>query len=442
MLSIRRCWPLAFTLVLGFLLAPAVRADPARADTQSVVESNVVRFLESQLRAYAGSEGPFVEGVWTSPENACWACNNGGPATGAAALYVLTGRARPEFLSESKQTIEMAIATRQNADGSFTGPPTNTESPGITTMFFGVEFGTVYRLLANSLSTEQRERWQRSLAAAANFLITHGDTKWYANGNINLGYTEFLYLVWQATGEARFEQAYEESWVFTAHPPQSRFPGGGWVTVAAPSREDGADGSGYLAETGEGGTGFDPEYASLQLDMASRLYLLSHDRRALRLANMLVNLLMPRINTTTWLLNTSGGTRHTQEGRQVGFIASAFAVLGFAGLRPELTSYVLPQITTEENWYPLPGQGDSGVFRRAFGADVATIALAAAGPTGLPAQRQPGSGVTLARKVKRTSLKAPKQASHKIAKSHHRRPVRRHARGARSRRGGDRRYGT
>ena len=386
---VRRLRPLARSLALALLLTAGVSAGSARADTRSAVESNVVGFLETQLREYAGPEGPFVNGVWVSPENACWACNEGGPATGAATVYALTGRTRPELLSESAQTIDTAIATRQNADGSFTGPPSNTQSPGITTMFFGNEFGMVYHLLASSLSVAQRERWQRSLASAANFLITDGDTNWYANGNINLGYTEFLYLVWQATGERRFEQAYEESWAFTLHPPQNRFPGGGMVTLTAPAREDGADGAGYLAETGEGGTGYDPEYSSLQLDVASRLYLLSHDPRALRLANMLVNLLLPRINKSTWMLDTSGGSRHPEQGRQVGFMASAFAVLGLSGVRSELTQYVLPQVEKEETWFPQPFQADSGVFRRAFGSNVSTIALAAAAPTVLQVGAHP-----------------------------------------------------
>ncbi len=432
MLLVRRSRSSLALIALSLVAIGGVHAATARAEARTSVETNVVGFLGNQLDEYAGREGPFTAGVWSSPENSCWACNNGGPATGAAGLYVLTGSTRRQLRSESEQTIETAIATHQNANGSFTGPPSNTESSGITTMFFGVEFGTTYRLLASFLTSAQRARWQRSLAAAANFLISDGDTSFYANGNINLGYTEFLYLVWQATGENRFEQAYDESWAFTLAPPQSRFPGCGLVTLTTPTRQDGANGAGYLAETGEGGTGFDPEYSALQLDIASRLYLLSHDQRALRIANMLVNVLMPRINVATWMLNTSGGSRHSQQGREVGFMASAFAVLGLAGIRPELDQYILPQIEKEESWYPQPFQADSGVFRRALGADVTTIALAAAEPSLLSSYARPDGSLG--------PLAGARQNAPRSTKARHRNR-RRHGGSASRGRGSRRRFG-
>ncbi len=195
--------------------------------THAAVEANVLGFLNSELQAYATTLGPFQNGVWISPDNTCWACNNGGPATAAATTYELDGRNQPQLLSEAEQTINTAIATRQNAAGSFSGPAGDTQSAGVATMFFGLEFGTTYHLLAPDLDAATRARWQASLAAAANYLITSGNTTWYVNGNINLGYTEFLYLVWQATGNTTFEQAFNASWNFTMSPPQNRFPGSG-----------------------------------------------------------------------------------------------------------------------------------------------------------------------------------------------------------------------
>ncbi len=356
----------------------------AQSTDAQAVEANVVPFLFAQLAAYAGPEGPYVAGTWKSTNNVCWACDNGGPATAAATLYVLTGRSRPVLLDQARQTIDTAIATRQGPDGAFSGPRGDTQSAGVATMFFGVELGTAYRLLAPSLSAATRARWQRSLASAAGYLVAAHDVTWYANGNINLGYTELLYLAWQATGDTTLEQDYEDSWAFTLDPPQARFPGAGLVTVRNPTLADGANGDGYLAEIGPGGTGFDAEYSSLQLDVACRLYLLSGDPRALRLANLLLNVLMPRVNTSSWMLATDHGTRHTQADRHVGFITAAFAVLGFDGGRSDLAHYALPQLLAEEAWYPQPGQADSGVFRRAIGNSVALVALAAAQP-GVPA---------------------------------------------------------
>jgi hypothetical protein len=254
-------------------------------------------------------------------------------------------------------------------------------------MFFGVEFGTAYEQLAANLDPAQRKRWQASLAAAADYLINKGVVTWYTNGNINLGETEFFYLVWQATKDDKYRQTYEASWSFTLSPPQARWPGAGLVIVKAPTRSDGADGSGYLAETGAGGTGFDAEYTELQLEVASRLYLLSRDPRALRLANLMLNMLLPRVDSA-WRLDTSGGTRHTEAVRHVGFLSSALTVLSLYGGRSDLAPLVSAQFTAEEGFFP-PGPGsDNAVMRRALGNDVAVIALAAAGdpsPQAVPA---------------------------------------------------------
>jgi hypothetical protein len=371
-------------LVLAIGTAALRSASYATADptppTPASVEASAFGFLNSELQAYATTLGPFQNGVWTdSSDNTCWACNNGGPATAAATAYMLSGGDQPQLLSEAEQTINTAIATRQNADGSFSGPPGDTQSANVSTMFFGLEFGTTYHLLASDLDLATRTNWQASLAAAANYLIDSGDTTWYANGNINLGYTEFLYLVWQATGNTTYEQAYNASWNFTMDPPQDRFPGSGLVITQQPTQADGADGMAYLTEAGVGGNGFDPDYTQTQLDTACRLYLLSGDPRALRLANMLLNTLMPLVSTSTWLLNTSGGTRHPQQGREDGFMTSAFAVLGLDGGRSSLVADILPELEQEEAWYPQPGEADSAVFRRAFGDSIALVALAAAG---------------------------------------------------------------
>ena len=349
----------------------------------AAVEANIIPFIGKQLSDYATFDGPFEDGVWGmstaySPNGLCWGCDNGGPATAAATLYVLTGAEDRALLEEARETIDTAIAIRQTSNGAFTPPPADGSSPGIETMFFGVEFGTTYQLLASHVGAATRRRWQASLTAAANYLIHSGDVSWYANGNINLGYTEFLYLVWQATGERRFETAYNNSWSFIMAPPQSRFPGSGWRTVKGPTLSDGYDGAGYFTEAGPERNGYDPEYTTLQLTVAARLYLMSGDSRALRVTNMLQNMVAARINTATWMFNTGDGTRHTEPDRYVGYMSPAFAVLGLDAGRADLVSDILPQIRQEELWYSEGYQADSGVFRRAFGDDVAAIALAAA----------------------------------------------------------------
>jgi hypothetical protein len=367
----------AGTFALALLSTFAIASSAALADTASTataVESNVTSFMGQQLNSYQGAEGPFQSGVWTDTSDACWACDNGGPATAAATQFVLTGASNPTLLNEAEETIYVAIADDQQSNGSFDPPNT---TPNIdNSIWFGNELGTTYRLLAPYLSAQTQAAWQASMSADANYLINSGNTAWYINGNLNLAETELLWLTWQATGNPTFETAYNNSWTFIMNPPQTKFPGAGWVTVTPPTQPDGADGQGYFAETGAG-TGWDPYYSTLQLDVAARLYLLSGDPRALRVANMIMNLETPLIDTSDWMLNSSNGTRHTGTNTSE-LITSAYAVLGFEGGRADLVANILPQLEQEEQWYTEPGQADLAGFRRAFGNSVAVIALAAA----------------------------------------------------------------
>ena len=110
--------------------------------------------------------------------------------------------------------------------------------------------------------------------------------------------------------------------------------------------------------------------------MASRLFLISGDSRALRLANLLVNMLLPRIQATDWLLDTSDGTRHSQPVRTESLITSAFAVLGLHGGRIDLVPDIAPQLQAVSAAYSNPGTASGPVFRRAIGNDISAIALA------------------------------------------------------------------
>jgi hypothetical protein len=280
------------------------------------------------------------------------------------------------MLSAAEQTINTAISTRQQPSGQFTPPAGDTQPSGIATIFFGLEFGTVYHQLAAVLDQATRARWQSSLAAAADYLARTGNLTWYSNGNINLSEITFFWLVWQATGNTKYERDYNSLWKFTLHPPQNEFPGSGLVVVKAPTKADGSDGMGYLTETGAGGTGFDASYTSTQLDNLCRLYLLSRDPRVLYLANLEINMLLPRINSS-FVLNISSGTRHTEANAQAGIMTSSFAVLGLVGGRTDLASKILPYLNVLESWYNVSGQADTPVYRRGLATDVSMIALAA-----------------------------------------------------------------
>jgi hypothetical protein len=362
---------IAVTVALGCGGAAATSASATAASDP--VASEAVAFLGRELNAYAGPLGPYAKGVWQSPNTVCWACNEGGPLEAAATVWKATGNAA--LLQEAEQTADQAIATRQTAAGYFTAPPgyTDTQSPEVRTMFFADELGNAYLALAPALDPATRASWQASLRAAADYLIRNGNVTWYTNGNVNIGNAEMFYLAWKVTGDSRYQTAYQQAFAFLLSPPQSRWPGLGLKLVKAPSQADGSDGSGYLAEQGAGGAGFDAEYSELQLDAASRLYLLSGDARALRLANLLVNMLRPRVNGAA-MLDASGGTRHVEAGRMVPFLTSAYAVLALHGGRSDLMPYAMGELKAEEGFYAQNPYNE--VFRRALGTDVSVIAAA------------------------------------------------------------------
>jgi hypothetical protein len=89
-----------------------------------------------------------------------------------------------------------------------------------------------------------------------------------------------------------------------------------------------------------------------------------------------MNMLLPRIETAGWLLDTSDGTRHTQLVRTQPLITSAFAVLGLHGGRADLVPDIAPQLQAVSAQYSSPDTASGAVWRRAIGNDISVIALA------------------------------------------------------------------
>ncbi len=233
---------LAVTIIFS---VPRATAATSTQTTVSALQTPTLALIQTELSAYATTEGGYSRGFWSSGAPGCWACTEGGPATAAATAFVLGGATNQTLLHEAEQTINTAIATRQAADGSFTDPTAGGQPADIATMFFGVEFGTTYQLVSPYLTPATRVLWQNSLAAAANYLVTNGDANWYSNGNINLGFAELFYLAWKATGQANLLQDYNNEWSFLVSPPQNKFPGAGLKIVKQPTVADASNGTGY-----------------------------------------------------------------------------------------------------------------------------------------------------------------------------------------------------
>lgn len=371
---------LVASLVAGLALALAL---PAAASTRPALSDSArgdkARLIAKEaLNALADKDSPsdsqwYANGVWHSKGDACWPCAVG-PGTLAATLWRVNGRHDPILFNTALATFDRAIAAHSHANGSYG----DTRLPD--TQFFGVELGTTYLLLGNRLGPHHRKAWRAVIAGAADYLIRHKGLVWETNGNINLGNTELEWLAWAITGKRRFRHAYELSWRYAIHPPQARWPGYGLHFSRAATGAKGDVGAGYLAENGGSGPGFDPEYTMLQLSVASRAYLLSHDPRFRWLSNVLWNQLSPLVNRSAWTLDARGGTRRSKIDM---LTTPGVAVLATAGdrtgLLPSLDAqtrkamYAMYLRNALQNW------GNPG-FYRGYGNELGVALLALASP--------------------------------------------------------------
>ena len=333
--------PLSRLGVLGAVVSAALLACTAALGTEpnQALAARTTTLLDDSIRSLVRVDSPtdrqrFAGGLWRSADEGCWPCQVG-PGTAAAVLWRSSREPRLRELALS--TFDRAIRIHRRTDGGFEG-----ESVDITTMFFGLELATAYLELRPTLGAARERSWRTAVVGAADYLRENGNLAWYTNGNINLGNTTLFYLAWKVSGQKRFLTDYETSFEFMLSPP-ARWNGYGLKLDRTPKRSDGADGKGYLAESGGSTPGFDPEYTQLQADVAARLYVVSHDPRALRLLNLIVNKLLERVDSG-WLLSTAGGTRHPVAGRRIPFTTPALAVLVTSGSRPNLAPRLARQL--------------------------------------------------------------------------------------------------
>ncbi|HEY5317872.1 MAG TPA: hypothetical protein VIJ20_07820 [Solirubrobacteraceae bacterium] len=306
--------------------------------THQALDSYMNRTSPSDPRYYA-------DGVWNANDGpSCWFCYDS-PAVAAATLSRLQGNA--SLAKVAIDTFTHAISVYQLPSGAIADTP-GAAPDGIGTGFFGVDLGMTYLELGPVLPAATRADWSAALAKLASYLISSGDTTWYVNGNDNLRYTEVMWLAWAATHQQRFLTAYNSEWQFTIHPPQQRWPGFGLHITKVPTRADGSNGAGYLAEAVYQQTpGFDPSYTMVQLDTATDLYVLTRDPRYLRLMNLEFNQLRPLVNSG-WILNATGGSRKND---MVPFVTGAVTVLAASGDRPDLVREVGSQLAFVEGAY-------------------------------------------------------------------------------------------
>jgi hypothetical protein len=378
---------------VAVLFALAAGGEPSRAsaaiDPAYSRSVDTVAALDRQVLANFMGLAPndprwYRNGVWYEPGSDCFWCLDAA-ATAAAVLSRETAPADPQLLSVAEQTLNREIDAYQQPDGSWS-------ETGIVTGFVSVELGTSYLELQDLLDPATKAKWAAAIRHAADFIVSSKNLIWYTNGNVNLRNAATMWLAWKITGDPQYQADYENEWSFTVSPPQARWPGFGLQLTRVPTKADGSDGAGYLAESGGGAPGFDPEYTMTQLDGATGMWVLSRDPRWLRLMNLLFNQLRPRLDSS-FTLDATGGTRFSGK---IPFYSAGLAVLYNSGGRPDLAALVPGDLARVEAEFTNTGNYTSQNFYRGLSGWLSMIVLDRQRPNGLPGSALvlPGGGTT------------------------------------------------
>lgn len=352
----RTLYAIGRLVLLALAVMAVVLTSCANADNRSTsaASHSVTDYLTQRMEDLSTRSGPtdpfwFSAGRWHVGDDSCNRCLLG-PTVVAAALVHRDPEEHAELRDRAAAATDRFLATRQRPDGSFPANDATGSSVGVNTMFVGEQIATIDLLLGPHVDRARRARWDRAVGATADSLLRSKDPQWYANGNVNLGYTLILGLAAKLTGRPDFKRAYEASWAFVVAPPAPKWRGYGLRYRRVPSRSDGSDGAGYLTEAGGGGVGFDAHYAQLQADVATRLWLTLGDRRALRLINLLNGMLLPRLDDASSMLDTSSGTRNTRAKMSFPFITASLAA-GRAGCDEDAAQQLPTQAAALARWF-------------------------------------------------------------------------------------------
>ena len=308
---------------------PFVIGALASASFTTVVASTSALWLSHDLQLMIAGQSPTNPiGLWIGGDPVSWRVSSG-PGAAAAAL----GATDPTLAQAAIQTFTALIAAHQLPNGAFdrvagASSPSPTGND-VQTMFVASDLGMALWSLHSVLPPDVVAAWTASLVAAAQYLVDHKNLSWYTNGNIVVGNALVMALAAWATGSAAFAADEQAALAFAEDPPQDRWPGAGLVVTPATATTPAA---GYFTERSSTDSwGFDANYTQLQLDQLCRLYLVTRSASLLPLIKELTNQLLPRVNTKTWLLNTSGGTRVATPGRLIPFTTPALELLAAFG---------------------------------------------------------------------------------------------------------------
>jgi hypothetical protein len=386
---------LILSLVCGLGLSPTAHA--AQAASDRAIAAKAAQLLDESLTLLAVKADDkdaqwYENGVWHfRSEEKFWPVQ-AGPATAAAVLWAWRARNVPpgDKADQDKQawlhrvaaeTFDRALADHLKTEGYYD------EKATPATYFFAVELAATYLQLKESVDEPTRARWRDALVKMVDYLIQSNNLPnaalpgwkatdgWYTNGNIELGEAELVYFVWKITGEQKYKDLFEVQWQHTLNPSPQRWKDFGLRITQEPTREDGSDSAGFLAEGGGKEPGYDGDYTHFSLTVASRLYVVSRDPRVLRLMNLLINTLLSHTDES-WVLDATHGSRHSLK---FPLFSNGLAVAAWLGGRADLAPKIADQF--EKAVYPMfrgnavQNWGNPGIYR-GYGCDLAVFLLA------------------------------------------------------------------
>lgn len=354
----------AGTLSVVLAVTPAARPDKVqRGAVITQLDTQLVSLVNDTLTALQPTPGAgATPGMWRT-STGCWRCD-AGPGVALAAVAAVTRD--PAKQAAAERIIDSTIAAH----------PSGTD---INVMFFASEVGVAAIMLKETIAQDRLARWTSAVARSADFLVSNKNLSWYTNGNIVVGNALVMALAYRLTGEQRYRELYDEALNFAVTPPQQRWSGFGFRVVKPATVTRGANGKGYFTETGPGGPGYDPEYTMLQLDQLTRIYLINGDERILQYMNMVLGMLMDRVDVRAWTLDTSGGTRKPMAGRKIVFDTAALTTLANLGGRDDLKPYLADQHKALQTMFrsAFPDFGDRHKY--AIGMNVASLIMSEPG---------------------------------------------------------------
>lgn len=349
----------AMLVALSVITVVISSLSTGQATAAMTIPGQEAAIINNQLNQINGTvPRPPRANIINWPDKTCPRCN---VALGEAAAVSAYATPNAGKLAYAEWIFDQALHLAPQP-GLMT-PATNELGPGEATMFYIDELGPSLNMLRPQLDQAHIVSYTNAITNAADWLQADGDYSYYSNGNVNIGIAGVAALAYQQTGNPTYLGYYNKTMAFMANPTQPRWKGYGWVVSQQPTSATGVDGAGYFTETGRAGTGLDIDYTQLQVDQLARIWLINHDPKILYYMNMEINTLLAKTNTTTWGLDSSGGTRHPQTNprRIISFDSVAYQVLANNG-RSDLRANQASELAAINRFLSSPGGYAPGYY--------------------------------------------------------------------------------